>query len=296
MDGILLLNKGAGVTSFHALTDAKRALGTKHLGHTGTLDLFADGLLVVMAGRLTHLVGVVTGFDKTYRALVRFGEETDTLDPEGAVVKTAPLPSEEAVRAALPSFTGPIMQAPPMYSALHVNGKRASDLARSGSLASDLPPRPVTIYSLKMSAFTGDTCVLDVRCSKGAYIRSLARDIARSAGSVGRLERLRRLTVGPFSLEDAVPADAPPEQLRASLRPFTPELARICGLVPVALAPSAVDDFHHGRPLRSSWFTLLGAAPASSDDAKYAVFGQGGEFHGVISTSKDGRLKSALVL
>ena len=149
LSGVMLFAKAPGRTSFSSLSTIKKALGTSKVGHTGTLDSFADGLLVVLVGSLTRLVPHITGFDKDYLALVEFGSETDTLDPTGSVIKTAPLPTEEAVRAVLPRFLGDIMQVPPVYSALHVEGKRASDAVRRGEEVS-LPARPVHIYSLSL--------------------------------------------------------------------------------------------------------------------------------------------------
>ena len=205
LSGVMLFAKAPGRTSFSSLSTIKKALGTSKVGHTGTLDSFADGLLVVLVGSLTRLVPHITGFDKDYLALVEFGSETDTLDPTGSVIKTAPLPTEEAVRAVLPRFLGDIMQVPPVYSALHVEGKRASDAVRRGEEVS-LPARPVHIYSLSLLDFAGKYALLEVRCSKGTYIRSLARDIGEACGSCAHVKALRRLAVGPFTLADAAGA------------------------------------------------------------------------------------------
>jgi tRNA pseudouridine55 synthase len=211
--GYILLNKQAGVTSFNALAAVKRALGTGKVGHTGTLDKFAEGLLVVLAGRALKLSSLLSGLDKRYSATIRFGEETDTLDPEGAVIASAPPPSEAAVRAVLPEFTGMITQRPPVYSAIHVNGSRASALARAGKPV-ELPVRNVTIYELALLSYQlndadgGVNACADARveaaCSSGTYIRALARDMALAAGSRAHLTALTRTAVGGFSLADAV--------------------------------------------------------------------------------------------
>ena len=150
--GIVLLSKQSGETSFASLSAVKKSLGTKKVGHTGTLDSFADGLLVVLTGHLTRLVSHITNFGKTYLALVEFGSETDTLDPTGKIVKTGRIPEEEEVREALKAFKGEIDQIPPKFSALHVNGKRASDLMRNGEEV-ELPARKITIYSIKLLDF-----------------------------------------------------------------------------------------------------------------------------------------------
>ena len=128
-DGIVLLAKKTGLTSFTALNSVKKALNTTKVGHTGTLDSFAQGLLVVCCGRLTRLAGNITEFDKSYEAVIKFGEETDTLEYTGQIIRRAPLPSLEALEASVKKYTGKQLQAPPAFSALHANGKRASDLA-----------------------------------------------------------------------------------------------------------------------------------------------------------------------
>ncbi|WP_407400344.1 tRNA pseudouridine(55) synthase TruB [Treponema sp.] len=207
--GIMLYAKSSGLTSFSSLWSIKHALGTEKVGHTGTLDSFADGLLVVLTGNLTHLVPHVTGFTKTYEAIICFGKETDTLDPTGEVVSTAEPVSKDQIEGILHKFTGAILQQPPAFSALHVDGKRASDLVREGKEVS-LESRQIFIYKLELCDFLDrkeeDGCSyakLVVTCSKGTYIRALARDIAYALGSCAHLCALRRTQVGPFVLEDA---------------------------------------------------------------------------------------------
>ncbi|MCR5606895.1 MAG: tRNA pseudouridine(55) synthase TruB [Treponema sp.] len=217
--GVLLYAKQRDSTSFNSLWTIKHALHTTKVGHTGTLDSFADGLLVVLVGRVTRLVSHVTAFDKSYDGIISFGSETDTLDPTGDVIKKTPLPKESDFRNAVTSFIGDIMQTPPAFSAIHVDGKRASELAVSG-ITADIPARLVHIYEFSIK----DICVenidgenyvryayVHVKCSKGTYIRSLARDVALACGSCAHLAALRRLTVGPFSLNDAVFVDRLPE-------------------------------------------------------------------------------------
>ncbi|MBQ7159053.1 MAG: tRNA pseudouridine(55) synthase TruB [Treponema sp.] len=205
--GIVLLAKQSGATSFSSLSSIKKALATSKVGHTGTLDSFADGLLVVLVGKLTRLVPHITGFDKTYLALIQFGTETDTLDPTGRVVRTAAIPSREQVEALLPRFKGEIDQVPPVYSAIHVGGgKRASELAREGKTA-QIPARKITIYDITLLDFQEKYALVEVSCSKGTYIRALARDIAAACDSCAHLAALRRTQVGPFALKDAAGAD-----------------------------------------------------------------------------------------
>ena len=208
LSGILPYAKKSGLTSFSSLGCIKKALHTKKVGHTGTLDSFAEGLLVVLTGSLTRLVPFFTLFDKTYEAVISFGEETDTLDPSGSVIRSAPLPDTADFEKSLSAFCGNIMQSPPAYSAIHVNGKRASELAREGRLES-LPERPVTVFKNEIleMRLTTENKVRYARVlfhvSKGTYIRSLARDIALNCNSAAHLIGLKRTKVGCFSLENA---------------------------------------------------------------------------------------------
>ena len=207
-DGIVLLAKKPGLTSFKSLNAVKHALGTKKVGHTGTLDSFAQGLLVVCTGRLTKLAGNITEFDKEYEAVIKFGEETDTLEYTGSIIRTAPLPDEQTLLNILPQFTGTIKQKPPVFSAIHVDGKRASDLARKGVTA-EIPEREITVFKAEIKEIRKDEnnrveyCRIDFLVSKGTYIRSLARDIAEKCGSAGHLVGLYRKNVGNFHIEDS---------------------------------------------------------------------------------------------
>ena len=210
---IILLAKQPGLTSFASLYAVKRAFKTSKVGHTGTLDSFAEGLLVVCTGSLTRLAGRITQFDKTYEAVIKFGEETDTLECAGSVVRTAPLPSKSDFEKAVSRFTGNIMQSPPAFSALHVGGARASDLVRQGKNI-ELPPRPVTVYESKIIEIAEDSygavnaARVLFKVSKGTYIRSLARDIGAECKSAAYLAGLCRTQVGDFILEDAAGFDA----------------------------------------------------------------------------------------
>lgn len=205
--GLLLYAKRSGPTSFNALWDIKKALDTKKIGHTGTLDSFAEGLLVVLSNGATKLVSHVTNFDKKYEAIIAFGQETDTLDPLGTIISESDFPSKEALEKTLENFTGKIEQRPPIYSSIYVQGKRASDLARDGEEVA-LKKRLVEVYSLELLEVDNPDAIrfahIRAHVSKGTYIRSLARDIAKSMGLCAHLARLRRTSVGPFSLEDAV--------------------------------------------------------------------------------------------
>ncbi|MFZ2636497.1 MAG: tRNA pseudouridine(55) synthase TruB [Rectinemataceae bacterium] len=244
--GFVLLDKPAGLSSFTVLGSLKKALPGIKMGHTGTLDSFATGLMVAVTGNCTRLTPWFTGLDKEYRALVRFGAETATLDPQGEVVATSDLPGEAEVRAVLPSFEGDIMQCPPEYSAIHVGGERAWRLALRGE-APEMAPRKVRIDACEMESFEGSDMSLYVRCSSGTYVRSLARDIARACGSRAHLAALRRLSVGPFVVEDAVaPGAFDPDQ---DIRDFDTDAARGLGLAVAVLDDAAASDFLDGKKI-----------------------------------------------
>jgi tRNA pseudouridine55 synthase len=243
--GILLLNKSPGHTSFESLNFLKKALSTGKVGHTGTLDKFASGLLVVLAGWALKLSPWFDRCDKQYRGTIRFGVETDTLDDEGQPVAEADPPGLEALERALERFRGDIMQAPPAYSAIHIGGRRAHELARAGATP-QMRERPVTIHALELCSYTPPLAEIRVHCSKGAYIRSLARDIALAAGSRGHLIALERQRVAGFDLADAVPMDAP--DLAAALRPVTPATFEALGLPWAPVEEGAAQHLRQGKP------------------------------------------------
>ena len=230
--GLLLLKKSPGYTSFQALGLVKRAFSPSKVGHTGTLDKFAQGLLVTLVGRAVKLAPWFSGCDKQYTGTIRFGIETDTLDGEGLSVAEAPPPSREALEAVLPRFRGDILQAPPVYSAVHVGGKRASSLARSGGIV-DMQKRPVSVYALEILSYDPPLADIRVRCSKGTYIRSLARDIALAAGSRAYLAALNRTGVAGFCVSAAVDplaAADPSGLLSGALKPIDTAVFEALGL------------------------------------------------------------------
>jgi len=215
MHGWIILDKPLGLGSTQAVSAVKRALrqgdyGKFKVGHGGTLDPLASGVLPVAIGEATKLAGRMLDSDKIYDFTIRFGVETDTLDAEGKAIATSEVrPTLAQVEAVLPRFTGPIAQVPPAYSALKVDGERAYDLARAGEEVT-LASRDVTIHALSVAAATGDPLeemTLTAHVSKGTYIRSLARDIAQALGSVGHVTYLRRIKAGPFGLDSAISLD-----------------------------------------------------------------------------------------
>jgi tRNA pseudouridine55 synthase len=210
VSGLLLVDKPAGVTSHDVVNAARRALGEKRIGHAGTLDPFATGLLVLLVGQATRLVPHVSGDPKVYAATVRFGAETDTEDLAGAVIRDAPAPTEAAVRAALPTLTGDLDQTPPAYSAKRVQGRRAYDLARAGEEVA-LAPARVRVDTWEVLDWRDGLpaeCDVRVTCGPGTYVRSLARDLGRLTGSAAHLSALRRERSGRFDVRDAVTLDA----------------------------------------------------------------------------------------
>jgi tRNA pseudouridine55 synthase len=203
---ILLVHKPKDVTSFRSLGMIKKTLGTKKVGHTGTLDRFAEGLMVVLSGRLTRLAPVFSNLDKEYIAVFRFGVETDTLDPEGNEIKHADVPEKNLIESSLSEFIGTYDQIPPAYSAKSIDGVRAYQRARRGESV-QMKPVSIRIHDAQVLKFELPDVTLRISCSKGTYIRSLARDVAARCGSCAYVTELSRTRVGPFRLDDAVSAD-----------------------------------------------------------------------------------------
>ena len=204
MQGILVADKPAGWTSFDVVAKLRRVLGTRKLGHSGTLDPMATGVLPVFCGGASKAVDLQLDHDKTYRAVLRLGCRTDTGDVTGTVLESAPVTAGEVeLIAALPRFVGPQMQTPPMYSAVKVNGQPLYKAARQG-LTVERKARPIEVYGIEYggSPAAGEY-VLTVRCSKGTYIRTLLEDIAASIGQLGAMSGLRRTRAGLFTEADA---------------------------------------------------------------------------------------------
>lgn len=211
-DGILLVDKPAGMSSHDVVNVARRALGERRIGHAGTLDPFATGLLVVMVGRATRVLPYLQGEPKEYEATIRFGTDTDTEDLHGVVVREAPLPVRARLEDGMRALTGDVAQVPPAFSAKRVEGRRAYDLARAGH-AVELAAVTVRVHGWEALAWRGaDDAVAEldvrVRCGGGTYIRSLARDLARLADSAAHLTALRRTASGCFRVDDAASLEA----------------------------------------------------------------------------------------
>jgi tRNA pseudouridine55 synthase len=206
-DGLLLVDKPAGVTSHDVVLAARRAFGESRIGHAGTLDPFATGLLVLLLGRATRLLPHLDGVPKEYEATIELGRETDTDDLEGVTVREAAQPSDAAIAEAVAQLTGPLEQTPPAYSAKRVGGRRAYEAARAGE-ALELAPAHVTVFGWGQVVREGATLRALIACGGGTYIRALARDLGRLTGSAAHLSALRRVRSGPFRVDDAVALDA----------------------------------------------------------------------------------------
>ncbi len=207
LNGWLNLNKPLGISSAGAVNKVKWLLRPEKIGHAGTLDPLATGVLPLALGEGTKCVNLLMDAKKTYEFTVTFGERRSTDDAEGDVVATSDhIPSAEEIKAVLTRFTGPIQQTPPIYSAIKVDGERAYALARAGEAVA-LKSRQVTIHTLQLLALNGREAQFQARVSKGTYIRSLGRDIAQTLGSEGYISRLHRSAVGPFTDRNAISLD-----------------------------------------------------------------------------------------
>jgi tRNA pseudouridine55 synthase len=203
--GVLPVDKGAGLTSFQVVAHLRRVLRAHKIGHGGTLDPAATGVLPILVGEATKLTPYLVDLDKEYLATVRLGVTTDTQDLSGTVLETQPVPAIDAadIDHALLAFTGSIFQVPPMYSALHHEGRRLYELAREG-IEVERRPREVTVHSIELESLALPDFSIRVRCGKGFYVRTLAADLGAALGPGGALATLRRTRVGPYRLEDAV--------------------------------------------------------------------------------------------
>jgi len=234
MHGFLNIDKPAGPTSHDVVARIRRLAGQKQVGHAGTLDPAATGVLVVALGAATRLIEYVQdATSKGYRAVVQLGTTTTTDDAEGEVLHSTPMPSldPQAIEAALAQFRGTILQIPPMYAALHHEGRRLHELARAGIVV-ERAARPVTIERLALLDWSPPLLTLDIMCGKGTYIRALARDLGAALGCGAHLQALRRTAVGTFRVEDAVALDAlAPDQEPAAVFP-APRVPLSAALLP----------------------------------------------------------------
>jgi tRNA pseudouridine55 synthase len=256
LHGWIILDKPVGLGSTQAVSAVKRLLReagepkTK-VGHGGTLDPLASGVLPIALGEATKLAGRMLDATKAYDFTIRFGEETDTLDAEGQIVaKSDVRPTLEQVKAELPRFTGRIEQVPPAYSALKIDGKAAYARTRAGEDV-ELKSRAVTVHDLRLATATDDEVTLCASVSKGTYIRSLARDLARALNSVGHVTMLRRTRSGPFALETAISLDFLSEAVKARqlTRVVLPLEAALDDIPALPVTPDQAQLLRHGQKL-----------------------------------------------
>jgi tRNA pseudouridine55 synthase len=250
ISGILLIDKPEGVTSFEVVRRARKALGIRKIGHLGTLDPMATGLLPLCLLEATKLVPYLMPEPKVYRAAVRLGITTDTQDATGAVVDTSEvLPDPERIYQAAVAFVGEVTQVPPQYSALHCQGERAYRLARRGEAVA-LSPRTVMVYELTVDKVALPEFTMTVRCSQGTYVRTLAQDLGEALECGAHLSALRRLAVGALRVEEALPLSALAELGREELAQRVIPLAQcLPGLRPVEVGPDEARRLRQGQLL-----------------------------------------------
>lgn len=250
--GLLLVDKPEGPTSHDVVRTVRRAMGVRRVGHTGTLDPFASGLLVLCVGWVARLAEYVSGLPKVYRGVIRLGERTDTDDRTGAVIARSEAWRQvevEQVRQALRDQLGEIEQLPPAYSAKKVHGERAYAVAREGG-SLELQRERVRIGSLSLCAFSPPDATIEVECSRGTYVRAIARDVGEAIGVGGHLRSLRRFGVGAFRAEDAFPLSEYMARDEIEPRLLPPESA-VAHLVQAEVDDEGAEALRHGRPI--SW-------------------------------------------
>lgn len=298
LDGILVIDKPIGPTSHDVVGLVRRLAATKRVGHGGTLDPFATGVLPVFLGKATRVVEFHLGDRKAYRATICFGASSTTDDLEGELTPAAgPAPSEAAVRDALPGFTGAQTQRPPAFSAIKVAGRRAYAMARAGETV-ELPPRQVVIDAIELVEWDDrdpdrPIAIVDVRCSAGTYIRALARDLGEAVGNAGYLGALRRTAAGPFTAADAVALETVREAAAGGsgglvplLRPLDAGLDRFPAIELTEAETSAVARGQAVRPAAGI------AAPAE----RYRLLAPGGAVAAIGVPLDKGRLRPDKVL
>jgi tRNA pseudouridine55 synthase len=244
---MLLVDKPAGPTSHDVVAVVRRALGVRRVGHAGTLDPFATGLLVLLVGRATRLLPYIDAEPKEYEATVRFGAATDTDDRTGSVTAEAALPDRESVERAMTALTGKLRQMPPAYSAKQVRGRRSYAAARAGERL-DLEPVSVEVHGWRVRAWRDGEVDATVTCSGGTYVRSLARDLGKLASSAAHLAELRRVRSGPFVVAAAMTLD----EVAAGAATLLPPIEAVRAMPAQWLADGALGRVVTGRPVEAT--------------------------------------------
>ena len=282
VDGVLLLDKPAGLSSNTALQKVRRLFNAAKAGHTGTLDPLATGLLPLCLGEATKFAGELLDANKSYRATLKLGVTTDSADAEGRTLQTRPVDVDEsALKAALLRFQGEISQTPPMHSALKRDGKPLYEYARQG-IELERKPRTISIFSLNLVTFGGDSAVIDVDCSKGTYIRVLAQDIGEILGCGAHLSALRRTRVAGLDLADALTLDQL-EAMSVDVRDakLAPADALLAGLTKIALDENETTCILHGQAVRR----------AGGGGDRHRIYSNEGRFIGLGELSAEGWLQ-----
>ena len=266
LSGVVVVNKPSGPTSFDVVRRVKGLFKVKRVGHTGTLDPTATGVLPICVGEATKVAGFIADGEKEYEATVRFGQVTDTQDAAGRVLETRPVEglTEDRVREALRSFVGLIEQTPPMYSARKIEGKRLYELARAGEEV-EREPRTVNVDEARLTSYQPPDCGIFVRCSKGTYLRTLAHDLGARLGCGAHLRELRRVRVASFGIDESVGLD----ELMAAAKQGRDELARYLkpldraleGLAELRLDPQLSRRVAHGHTPGPADLSRLRAPP-----------------------------------
>jgi tRNA pseudouridine55 synthase len=293
LNGLLIIDKQAGYTSHDVVARTRRIVGMKRVGHGGTLDPFATGVLVVAVGRATRVLQYVQNSDKRYDAHIVLGIETDSHDIDGAVTRRTlrnSFPGISDVESVIMSFCGEIDQIAPMHSAIKVGGRKLYERARAGDVF-EPPVRRVTIHAIEICAYEPPDLHVAIHCGKGTYIRSLARDIGSSLGTGGYCHALRRTQNGPFCLGDSWTLD---KLADSEVRSNWPQIAlhpdtAIAGLGAILLSEGDEAAWYHGRSIP------LPGATAVEPEAPTRVYGSRGDFLGVGRVIEQRRLKPELV-
>jgi tRNA pseudouridine55 synthase len=266
MDGLLVVDKPSGPTSHDVVARMRRALNETRIGHTGTLDPMATGVLLLVVGKATRLAKFLNASDKSYDAVVRFGFATDTADAQGrplGVASDRPMPSREAIETALDAFRGTFMQQPPAFSAKKIDGQRSYKIARGRARVALGTPHPapldpaalpapagVTAHAIRITDLDGDLLTLNVDCSAGFYIRSLAHDLGERLGVGAHLAALRRTRTGDFGLDRALALDAAQADPRRAADAMVPLAGMLPALATVILTAEGVTRVGHGQDIR----------------------------------------------